>query len=110
MIARRIKSRVVQALDDQVTVAPDRAEAGFYRAAAGAEIDLVLRLSRGDVWAIEIKRASAPKLDRGCHHAWADLRPAKTYVVYPGAGRFPKPEGVAAIGLREMVAELAARA
>jgi predicted AAA+ superfamily ATPase len=69
--------------------APRGTEAHFYRTAAGAEIDLVLTVPGGELWAVEIKRSSAPKLERGFHHACADLAPAKRFVIYPGNERFP---------------------
>ena len=61
--------------------APRGTEAHFYRTAAGAEIDLVLTLPGGELWAIEVKRSSAPKLERGFHHACADLAPTKRFVI-----------------------------
>ena len=69
--------------------APRGTEAHFYQTAAGAEIDLVLTLPGGELWAIEIKRSSAPKLERGFYLACADLAPAKRFVIYPGSERFP---------------------
>jgi hypothetical protein len=56
---------------------------------AGAEIDLVLALPNRRLWAIEVKRSSAPKIERGFHMACADLEPEKRFVVYPGEERFP---------------------
>ena len=35
-------------------------------------MDLVLALPGGRLWAVEVKRGVAPKLERGCHHAFAD--------------------------------------
>ncbi len=69
--------------------APRGTEAHFYRTAAGAEIELILTLPGGELWAVEIKRSSAPKLERGFHLACADLTPAKRFVIYPGNERFP---------------------
>jgi len=81
---------------------------GFYRTAAGAEIDLVLeRPSRGLV-AIEIKSGAAPTVGKGFHMAIADLKPAASFVVYAGEDRFPIGSGVEAIGLRELMAMLRA--
>ncbi len=82
--------------------APRGTEAHFYRTAAGAEIDLVLTLPGGELWAIEIKRSSAPKVARGFHHACADLTPAKRFVVYPGSERFPLDAETEVLGLVEM--------
>ena len=86
--------------------APERARASFYRTSAGAEIDLVLEMPGGRLWAIEIKRGLAPKLDRGFHRAREDLEPERSFVVYSGEDRYPRGEGVEAIGLREMASLL----
>lgn len=76
-------------IETLIAAAPEGAQANFYRTAAGAEIDLLLRLPRGDLWAIEIKRSLAPSLERGFHHACADLQPQKRVVIYPGAETYP---------------------
>lgn len=39
-----------------IRAAPDGTRASFYRTATGVEIDLVLELPGGTVWAVEIKR------------------------------------------------------
>jgi predicted AAA+ superfamily ATPase len=50
--------------------------AAFYRTAAGAEIDLVLELGGcAGIWAVEVKKNSAPKLESGFHSALEDLQP-----------------------------------
>jgi len=89
-------------IETLLAVAPDGMEAGFYRTAAGAEIDLVLNFPDGRLWAVEIKRGLAPKLERGFHQACADLQPEKRFVVYAGGERFPMGEGIEAIGLAEL--------
>jgi predicted AAA+ superfamily ATPase len=71
-----------------IAVAPDGTEAHFYRTSAGTEVDLVLTLPGGKLWAIEIKRSSAPKVERGFHSACADLKPNRRFVVYPGEESF----------------------
>jgi hypothetical protein len=61
----------------------------------------------GDVlWAIDIKRGSAPRLERGFFHAWDDLRPARRFAVYNGTARFPLNAQSEAIGLRALAALL----
>lgn len=70
-------------------LAPVGTEASFYRTSAGAEIDLVLSLPGGELWAIEIKRSSAPTIEKGFHFACADLKPARQFIVYSGEERFP---------------------
>ena len=95
-------------LENLLAVAPERVKAWFYRTAAGAEVDLVLEMPSGSRWAIEIKRGLAPKLDKGFHHAREDLEPERSFVVYSGDDRYPRGEGVEAIGLGELASLLAA--
>ena len=89
-------------IESLLAAAPEGTDATFYRTSAGAEIDLILTLPGGQLWAIEIKRASAPKLERGFHLTCADLKPARRFVVYNGADRFPLAQETEAIGLHEM--------
>lgn len=94
-------------IENILAAAPDRTFASFYRTAAGAEIDLVLQLPGGEIWAIEIKRGLAPRLDKGFHHAREDLKPARALVVYPGVEQYPLADGVEAIGLTRIAILLA---
>jgi hypothetical protein len=86
-------------VENLIGAAPDGTEANFYRTSAGAEIDLVLTLPDRQLWAIEVKRNSAPRIERGFHFACADLKPTRRFVVYPGIERFPLGEDTEAIGL-----------
>jgi hypothetical protein len=95
-------------IENLISAAPVRTVPSFYRTAAGAEIDLVLELPGGRLWAIEIKRGLAPKLAKGFHHAREDLEPERSFVVYSGTERYPLAEGVMAISLGELAATLAA--
>ena len=97
---------VIEAL---IAAAPRGSEAYFYRTTGGAEIDLLLRLPRGNIWAFEIKRSLAPKLEKGFHQGAADLKPKHALVIYPGEERFPLSAGVQAIGLSEATPLCAAR-
>ena len=94
-------------LENLLNAAPERANASFYRTAAGAEIDLVLEMPGGKLWAVEIKRGLAPTLDKGFHHAREDLAPERCFIVYSGEERYPKAEGIEAIGLRELMSLVA---
>ena len=89
-------------IETLLAAAPLETEASFYRTAAGAEIDLVLGLPGGRLWAVEIKRGLAPKLERGFHHACADLQPERRFVVYAGTERFPVGESTEAISLTDL--------
>lgn len=85
-----------------IRAAPDGTQASFYRTATGIEVDLVLELPGGAVWAIEIKRGLTSSPTRQLQIALDDIEPERAFVVYGGAQRFPLPGGVEAIGLREM--------
>jgi len=94
-------------IENLIAAAPSRAQASFYRTVRGAEIDLLLDLGgRHGTWAVEIKRGLAAKTEKGFHIALEDLNPTRAFVVYAGTERYPKGEGIEAIGLRELVAEL----
>jgi hypothetical protein len=89
-------------IENLLAVAPERTLASFYRTSAGAEIDLVLDLPKGERWAIEVKRGLTAKPERGFHVACEDLQPARRFVVYSGDARFPVSTDLEAIGLREL--------
>lgn len=95
-------------IENLLAAAPPQTRAGYYRTAAGAEIDLVLEVPgfRRPI-AIEIRRGLSPSLGKGFHNAFADLRPARAFVVHPGAERYPLTEATEAIGLGEMARMLA---
>ena len=89
-------------IENLMAAAPNQTRFSFYRTSAGAEIDLLLELPAGELWAVEIKRGLVPGLEKGFHHARADLKPARSFVVYSGEDRYPLAEGVEVIGLRSM--------
>lgn len=96
-------------IESLIAAAPPGTEAYFYRTAAGAEIDLLLKIpGRREPWAIEVKRGLTPKLERGFRLAAEDVRPERRFILYSGAERFPLTEGVDAISLLDLSAELAA--
>jgi predicted AAA+ superfamily ATPase len=97
-------------VEQLLSCSPPRVQGFFYRTSAGAEIDLLLQWPGGELWAIEIKRSLAPKLERGFHVACADLKPLRRIVVYPGADSFPMGQDVQAMPLVRLCAELQARA
>ncbi len=97
------------AIESLIAAAPNGTEAHFFRTAAGAEIDLLLKLpGQRAPWAIEVKRGLAPKIERGFHLACDDVRPARRLVVYSGAERFPLAEAVEALSLVDLCEELTA--
>ena len=93
-------------VESLIGAAPRGTEANFYRTSNGNEIDLVLSLPGEELWAIEIKRSSAPKVERGFHRACADLKPARRVVVYPGRERFPLSADTEVLSLFDLAQEL----
>ena len=97
------------AIESLIATAPSASEAYFFRTAAGAEIDLLLKLpGQRKPWAIEIKRGLAPKIERGFHSACQAVEPQRCRVVYGGVERFPLADGVEAVSLPDLCEELAA--
>jgi uncharacterized protein len=93
-------------IENLINCAPTWSSPYYYRTLAGAEIDLILELPGGDIWAIEIKRSLSPKVERGFHVACDDLKPARRFVVYAGTERVPLPKGIEAMGVAELAAML----
>ena len=87
---------VIEAID---AIKPPSVDMGYYRTAAGAEVDLVLSVPTREVWAVEIKLTSAPKLSRGFYLACEDLKPSRKIIIHGGDDRFTVGDGVEAIPL-----------
>lgn len=86
-------------IENAIGIAGRQAEASFYRTSGGAEIDLILTWRDGGEWAVEVKRTLAPRMERGLRSAIEDVKPERSFVVYPGADRFALAPGVEAIDL-----------
>lgn len=97
-------------VENLIRAAPPRTAPSFYRTSAGAEIDLLLELPKGQLWAIQIRRSAEASVTRGFQNAREDLTPDRAFIVYAGTDRYPKSDGVEAISLRELCAELASLA
>lgn len=95
-------------VENLLSCAPDGVDAAFYRTAAGAEVDLVLRWPADETWLVEVRRSLAPKLERGFRSAWTDVGPERGFVVYPGHDRYRLDNNVDALNLRDLAAEVLA--
>ncbi len=93
-------------IENLLSGAPARTAASFYRTSAGAEIDLVLKLPGGEIWAVEIKSGLEPKPGKGFYNALEDVKPNRSFVVYAGSDRYPVAKETDAIGLVELAQEL----
>lgn len=94
------------AVENILSVLPGGVDACFYRTAAGAEIDLLLRLSSRELWAIEIKKGTAPGITRGFHQACEDVQATRKYVVYGGDDEFPVKHDTTVISLHKLMTRL----
>lgn len=93
-------------IENLLSVATPRGEAYFYRTAAGAEIDLLLKFSARETWAIEIKNSTAPRIKPGFHIASNDLRTSRKYVVYGGADEYPIDQNTTVISASRLMMKL----
>ena len=88
------------------SVLPRRADTWFYRTAAGAEIDLLIQLNSRELWAVEIKHGSAPRLPRHFSRVCAELGVTRSFIVYGGGEEYPLSRETTAISLRGMMRRL----
>ena len=73
---------------------PEDAQLGFYRTAAGAEMDIAVQAGRRSL-GIEVKFASAPTVTKDFWHAREDLQLTRAVVVVaPVERRYPLENGV----------------
>ena len=93
-------------IENLIAAAPEGTEASFYRSGAGAELDLILKVPSGVIWAIEIKRTTTPKVSRGFHLAAEDIGAAERMLVYAGDHDAPLPGGGRAMPLAAAMARL----
>jgi uncharacterized protein len=96
-------------IETLINCAPAWTSAYYFRTSGGAEIDLLLELPGGVLWAIGVKHSLTPKVERGFHTACEDLRPERRFVVYAGDERLALPHDVEAIGVAELAGLLRGR-
>jgi uncharacterized protein len=85
---------------------PAAAQLGYYRTAAGTELDLVVEYG-GRKLGIEIKFSSAPKPMKGFWQALLDLQPSTAWVVAPVPRRYPLAQGVDVVPVWSLAALVA---
>lgn len=87
---------------EQVAAAlPAGAQIGFYRTAAGAELDLVIELG-GRKIGIEIKFSAAPKPTKGFWQSLQDLAITRAFVIAPVLRSYPLAHGVDVVPLSDL--------
>ena len=94
------------AVENILSVLPSRAESYFYRTAAGAEVDLVIKMPSSEVWAIEIKHGVAPKVGKHYSQTCDDVGAVHKYVLYGGDDEFAVRNDVKIISLSGLMERL----
>jgi len=74
----------------------------FYRTAAGAEIDLILKAENSSPIAVEIKYSLSPGLSRGFYQGYQDLDCKKGVVIYPGKDVYKIAKNIIALPLNRL--------
>ena len=85
---------------------PRFAETYFYRTAAGAEIDLVIKMPNAEIWAVEIKYGVAPKIGKHYSKTCDDIGATHKFVVYGGDDEFPIGDNVWMVSLPKIIERL----
>ena len=93
-------------IENLLACAPPNTQASYYRTAVGAEIDLLLELPGGELWAVEIKRSSAPTVSRGYHIACDDVGATRRLLVSSANARFPMTGGIEHLPMLDLMREL----
>ena len=94
------------AVENILSVLPSRAESYFYRTAAGAEVDLVIKMPSSEIWAIEIKHGVAPKIGKHYSQTCDDVGAAHKYILYGGDDEFVVRNDVKIISLSGLMERL----
>jgi len=95
-------------IESLLAVAPAGTMPSFYRSNAGAEIDLLITWPNGEHWAIEIKRSTTPKVERGFYSACDDIQPSRKWLIYPGTDAYPLIDDIQVMPLQVAMQALAA--
>ncbi len=93
-------------IENIVSILPNSVEPYYYRTSGGAELDLVLRISSMEFWAIEIKYGVAPKIKPSLHQASEDIKATRKFVVYGGTDEFPIGKNTTVISLPRLMEKL----
>ena len=93
-------------IDNILSILPSYIESYYYRTSSGAEIDLVLKLSSRELWAIEIKHGLVPQIKSGFHQAAEDINATRKFVVYGGDDEFPMKKDTTVTSLAKLMTRM----
>ena len=63
-------------------------------------------IPNGEHWAIEIKRSTTPKVERGFYSACEDIQPSRRWLIYPGSECYPLGDGIEVMSLHSAMQAL----
>lgn len=86
-------------IENILSVVPHGTFSSFYRTSAGAEIDLILEMAGGEIWAVEIKSGRTAKPSRGFYNAIEDIKSTHNFVIHAGKDQYPIANNIEAMGL-----------
>ena len=93
-------------VENLLSAVPRGTGAYFYRDSSGAELDLVLTMPSCEIWAVEVKRTTSPKVSRGFHTASNVVAADARFLVYAGDKEVPMPGDIRALPLPAMMDHL----
>jgi len=93
-------------IENILRVTTNKANAYFYSTASGTEMDLVLEMPNSEIWAIEVKRSSAPKLNKRFRQATKDIQSHRNFIVYSGNDEYRVESDTTVLTLRAFAEKL----
>ncbi len=92
-------------IDNLSSVLPSDWDLSYYRDHKGNEIDLVVKLPGGKLWAIAIKSGPASQLTKQYARALRNLQPERAFIVHGGTTSHEIGRNVRALTLEDMMKE-----
>ncbi|MCY4524139.1 MAG: DUF4143 domain-containing protein, partial [Halobacteriovoraceae bacterium] len=89
------------------SVLPKTAQTYFYRTSAGAEIDIIVKISSNEIWAVEIKSTTVPQVKKHFHQTCKDIKATHKYIVYGGDDEFSIGKNTKVVSLKKFMEKLA---
>ena len=93
-------------LENILSILPQNHPVYFYKTISGAEVDLVIQMPKGRIWAVEIKKWLAPKVTQGFYTSCKDIKAHKKYVIYSGFDEFEIQNEVTVLGMTAFLKHL----
>jgi len=90
-------------IENILSVLPRNAQPYYYRTASGAEIDLVIIMPNSDIWCVEIKFGSNPKINKHFNRICDELSATKKYIVFGGEESFNLSKDTMMITLKDLM-------